>query len=74
MAVHQGNNLMGQGGRRVPWGAIKFPNSLLPAVGYGVGSNAFPFLCLLWKIFSNFLKFFSFVPSVSRSQITLQTN
>lgn len=50
MAVHQGNNLGAQQGRRGPWSATMFPNSLLPAVGYGLGCNALPFLCLLWKI------------------------
>lgn len=35
-----------------------FHNSLLPSVGNGVGSNAFPFLGLLWKISYNFYFFY----------------
>lgn len=67
MAEHQGNKLMGQEGSLE---CHNVPNSLLPAVGCGGGSNAFPFLCLLCKIFL----FFPLVPSVTGSQITLQTN
>lgn len=70
MAEHQGNNLMGQGGRKLPWSAIMFltPHYLLGDVGEAVMLFPFSACCAEYFIF------FPLVPSVSGSQITSQTN